>query len=198
MSQPFVLDVFALDAMTEMLESPLQLLSYVDRRTEYFDKLMASHELTILSYHLKQNLWLSGDDNLLMLMDDIAADLDVAMTVRREGLPGKRTPDGILTRFETTTLGRLIREIETRLHPATIELGCMLLTLSEDAVTTVSSAIDELVKRARRDGRSHDVTVGLGPGDTGLTVHCNNDPLEIAGPKLEHHCRISKYRRKAQ
>ena len=48
-SPPFVMDVFALDAMTEMLNSPLHLLSYIDRRTGYTDKLMASHELTILS-----------------------------------------------------------------------------------------------------------------------------------------------------
>jgi hypothetical protein len=57
-SPPFVLDVFTLDAMTEMLESPLQLVSYIDRRTNYSEKLVASHELTILAYHLKQNLWL--------------------------------------------------------------------------------------------------------------------------------------------
>ena len=48
MSPPFVMDVFALDAITEMLNSPLQLLSYIDRRTGYTEKLMASHELTIL------------------------------------------------------------------------------------------------------------------------------------------------------
>ena len=39
----FVMDVFALDAMTEMLSSPLHFLSYVDRCTGYTDKLMASH-----------------------------------------------------------------------------------------------------------------------------------------------------------
>jgi len=63
---PFVLDVFMLDAMTEMLDSPLRMLSYVDRRTKYFDKLMASHELTILSYHLKQNLWLDEKYGMVM------------------------------------------------------------------------------------------------------------------------------------
>src|ERR1700687_4885170 len=50
---PFVMDVFALDAMTEMLESPLRFLSYVNRRTMYHDKLLARDELTILSHHLK-------------------------------------------------------------------------------------------------------------------------------------------------
>ncbi len=66
-SPPFVMDVFALDAMTEMLSSPLHFLSYVDRRTGYTDKLMASHELTILSYHLKRNLWVDDEHDMVML-----------------------------------------------------------------------------------------------------------------------------------
>jgi hypothetical protein len=93
-----------------MLNSPLQLLSYVDRRTKYSDKLMASHELTILSYHLKQNLWLSEEHNMVILGDDISTDLDLVMLVRRDGIPGKSTSDGILTRFAATTLGRFVKE----------------------------------------------------------------------------------------
>jgi hypothetical protein len=159
---------------------------------------MASHELTILSYHLKQNLWLSGEHDLLMLEDDVSTDLYIAMLVRRECMPGKRTPDGILTRFAATSLGRLVREIEARRDPATIDLGYMLLMLGEKAVIEVSSGIDEVAKCARIDGKGHNVTVGIGQGDTGLTVHCNNDPIEVAGPALEIHCRTRKYTQRAQ
>lgn len=53
---PFVMDVFFLDVATEILETPLHFLSYVNRRTDYNDKVLSTHELTILSYHLKQNL----------------------------------------------------------------------------------------------------------------------------------------------
>jgi hypothetical protein len=161
-SPPFVLDAFTLDAITEMLNSPLQLLSYVDRRTKYSDKLMASHELTILSYHFKQNLWLSEEHDMVILGDDISTDLDLAMLVRRDGIPGKSTPDGILTRFAATTLGRFVKEIEARPDSAMIDLGYMLLTLGEKTVIEVSNGIDELAKRARIDGKSHDLTVGLG------------------------------------
>jgi hypothetical protein len=38
----------------------------------------------------------------------------------------------------------------------------MLLTLGEKTVIEVSNGIDELAKRARIDGKSHDLTVGLG------------------------------------
>jgi hypothetical protein len=192
-SPPFVMDVFALDAMAEMLCSPLHFLSYVDRRTGYADKLMASHELTILSYHLKQNLWMDEKYDMVMMDDDISADLDLAMLVRREGIPGKCTPDGILTRFSTTALGRMVRAIEARPDPATIDLGFTLLTLGEDTVIEVSRGIDQIVKQAVADSKNHDVTVGLRDGHTGLTIHCNDDPIESAGPALQKHCLARKY-----
>ncbi len=197
-SPPFVLDVFTLDAMTEMLESPLQLLSYIDRRTRYSEKLVASHELTILSYHLKQNLWLSEEHHMMMLEDDISTDLDLAMLARREGIPARRTPDGILTRFAATTLGRFVKEIEARPDPGTIDLGFMLLTLGEKTVVEVSKGIEELAKRAGADGTSHNLTIGLGKGRTGFTVHCNKDPIEIAGSSLQRHCHARKYTEHAQ
>jgi hypothetical protein len=159
---------------------------------------MASHELTILSYHLKQNLWLNEEHDMVVLSDDISMDLDLAMLVRRDDVPGKRTPDGILTRFAATTLGRFVKEIEARPDPATIDLGYMLLTLSEKTVVNVSKGIDELAKRALSDGRSHDLTISLGRGGIGLTVHCNNDPIETAGPRLERHCHTRKYTEEAQ
>ncbi len=196
-SPPFVMDVFALDAMTEMLDSPLQLLSYIDRRTGYTDKLVASHELTILSYHLKQNLWLNDEHDMVVLEDDISADLDLAMLVRREGIPGKGTPDGILTRFAATALGRMTKAIEASPEPATIDLGFTLLTLGEDTVVAVSKAIDQISRQAEADGKGHDFTAGLGPGDTGLTIHCNSDPLEVAGPTLQKHCHARKYTERA-
>lgn len=194
---PLVMDVFTLDAMTEMLESPLRVLSYVNRRASYSDKLHCSHELTVLSYHLKQNLWLDDKYDMVTLSDDISADLDVAMAVRRDGVPGKRTPDGILTRFIGTALGRMVAEIEARPDSATIDLGFMLLTLSEDTVVEVSKGIDKIASLAMKDRKSHDLTIGVGAGGTGLTIHCNDDPISIAGPRLRAHCERRKYTERA-
>lgn len=197
-SPPFIMDVFALDAMTEMLSSPLHFLSYVDRRTRYTDKLMASHELTILSYHLKENLWLDEGHHLVMLADDISADLDLAMLVRREGIPGKSTPEGILTRFNATALGSLIKEIEAQPDPATIDLGFMLLTLDEGTVLEVSAGIEQLAKQGIVDGKNHDLTVRLSNSGTGLTIHCNDDQIDVACPALQRHCLVRKYIERAQ
>jgi hypothetical protein len=74
---PLVMDVFTIDAMTEMLQSPLHFLSYINRRANYADRLRASHELTILAYHLKQNLWINPDVGLMHLDDDFSAGLNI-------------------------------------------------------------------------------------------------------------------------
>ncbi|MDQ1309126.1 MAG: hypothetical protein QG601_394, partial [Pseudomonadota bacterium] len=73
-----------------------------------------------------------------------------------------------------------------------------LLTLDEDAVLEVSAGIDLLCKQGIADGKNHDVTVGLGSGGTGLTVHCNDDLIDIAGPALQRHCHARKYTEHAQ
>jgi len=194
---PFVMDIFTLDVLAEMLSSPLRLLSYVNRRTRYTDRLWAANELTILSFHLKQNLWLQDKYDWVGLEDDISADLDAAMMVRHEDLPGKATPDGVLTRLSESSLGRLIETIEHAPHAATVALGFMLLTLSEDAVRGISDGIDKIVGAAQGDGRHHDLTVAVGGGSTGLTVHCNNYPTRIAAARLQDYCRRRKYKEKA-
>lgn len=195
---PLVMDVFFLDVATEMLETPLHFLSYVNRRTDYNDKILSTHELTILSYHLKQNLWVDNEYMMMRLDDDICADLDLAMLVRRCDLPGARTPDGILTKFSGTTVGKLISQIEKQEDPGTIDLGFMLLSLSEDTVNQLNTGIDHIAKLALNDHECHDLTIAIRGGATGLTVHCNSDPVEISGPKLKRHAERRKYSQKAE
>lgn len=190
---PFIMDIFLLDAMTEMLETPLRLLSYVNQRAMQADKLLIQHELVALSFHLKENLWLSDENDMVHLGDDISVDLDLAMTVRREGIPGNRTPDGILTRFAGTAFERLIRQIEQRGDPATIELGFLLLTLGEDTCRHIDNGIREVTRLARTDGAVHDFTVSIGAAQEGICIHCNIGESDAAAKKLAAHCHLRKY-----
>ena len=157
---------------------------------------MASQELTILGYHLTKNLWVQPDIDLMYLSDDLSTGLDIAMMVRRTGVQGAHTPDGVLTRSEKTTIGRLVKEIEARPNSAIIDLGFLLLTMSEQAVTEMSRAVDKLAARTRADGEVHDVTFGFKEG-TGITFHCTDEPEIMAGPRLESYCKLRKYREKA-
>jgi hypothetical protein len=195
---PLITDVFGIDVMTEMLDSPLRFLSYLNRRAQYDDKLIASDELTLLSFHLKKNLWIDETKyDVVMMTDDITVDLDVAMSVRRDNVAGKRTPDGILTRLAGSAFERLIQEIESRAEPATIELGMMLLRLGEDAAIKVSAAIELTTERSCRDGKPHDFVLPISEGSTGFIVHSNFDSHPIALARLRRHCLERKYVSKA-
>lgn len=196
LAPPFVMDIFTLDVLTEMLSTPLRLLSYIHRRTRYTERLMATSELTILSYHLKYNLWLQDQYDMVMFDDNFSLDLDVAMIIRREGLPGETTPDGVLTRLSNLSLGKLITSIEREPHPAAIALGFMLLTIGEKSVRNISNGIDKIVGEAQKDGKHHDFTVFSGESEGGFTVHCNDYPKEISMARLRDYCLKRKYKQK--
>jgi hypothetical protein len=194
---PFVMDVFLLDTLTEMLATPLRLLSYVKLRVAVSDKLISGHELTVLGYHLKQNLLLDEEHLLVMLEDSIARDLDTAMMVRRDNQAGDDTPVGILTKMRGTRYESLIKEIEARADPATLELGFHLLSMGEDSCRNVHRVLELVTRKARIDGKRHDVTLAPSTPSGGVSFHCNPTPSDEAIAVLETHCAKRKYQQRA-
>jgi hypothetical protein len=192
---PLVCDVFFIDEVTEFLDTPLRCLSYLELRAKVAKNLMLSHEHTALAFHLKQNLWL-GEDDFVALDEGIAADLNVAMAVRREGFPGQRTPPGILTVLRGTSVGRIIEEIEKRSDVGSIELGLELVKLPEQPVRDLSGFIDKIAEMAAKDGKHHDFSLSYRKAATGFTVHCSNLPENLAMLKLKRHCELRKYSEK--
>jgi len=194
---PLIADVFLIDVLAEMLPNPLHLLSYIKRRVNYGLRIYSVNELTILSYHLRQNFWIDSITDMMMLGDEIAIELDTAMTVRREGIEGARTPDGILTRLDGTLVGRMLKAIENRADAALVDLGLMLLTLGAETLDDLNRGLEQIAQLTREDGRSHDFTFGFGVSDTGLTVHCGPLSNTEAAEKLANHCQLRKYAQRA-
>jgi SEC-C motif/Nuclease-related domain len=195
---PIVTDVFSIDTMTEMLESPVWLIDYLRRRSEYSEKLHVPDELTTLSYHLTRNLWLGDQYDMVLLTDDISCDLDAAMTVRRDGVPGKRTPDGILTKFAGTTIDRILKQIEAKPEPATLEFAFTVLSCDEETVKQLSQGIDKAGDLFDHDGKGHNFTMSIRSIPvTGVIAHCNRDALDVAWRNLRSHCEDRKYFHKA-
>ncbi len=194
---PFVMDVFLLDAMTEMLDTPLRLLTYASLRAKHAGRLAINHELTTLGYHLKLNLWLNKDIDFAMLQDDLSADLDLSMSVRRDGVAGTRTPPGILTKFVGTRFGDLINQLENRTDSGMVDLGLLLMTLGEDTCRTIDERVQMIMEMSRRDGRQHDFTIGLGSASDGITFHCNPRSGAEARDVLAGYCYQRKYAQKA-
>lgn len=160
------------------------------------DNILHAHETTVFGYHLKINLWL-GEFTMMHLHDDLAADVDIAMAARRDGIPGNKTPPGILTLLKDTAIGRIIAEIKNASEPAAVEIGLELLKLSGDTVKTMSVAIDKISAATADDGGVHDVTFPIDEGKSGITFHCSIAGDIEAEDKLRNHCELRKYSRKA-
>lgn len=189
-------DIFTLDAMAEMLDRPLYFLNYLELRARFGEKLTFSHEMTALSYHIKYNLWLSDKYDSVMLDDDFAADLEIAMLARRTGIPGAKTPKGILTAMEGTKFDALIRRVEEGDDPGLVDLGMLLLQVSGDAAKAISEYMESIVARTLADGQLHDVSLAFPPA--GITVHCSYSPRAEAARRLETHCTLRKYDTRAE
>ncbi|NVO14930.1 MAG: SEC-C domain-containing protein [Rhodoplanes sp.] len=190
---PIITDVFFMDVLTEILESPLHFFNYLALRARFDKQLIVNQELTILGYHLKHNLWLEDNYDMVNLGDDFTSSLDIAMHTRRAGVPGERTPKGILTRFEGSPIGRLLSEIEANATPELVGLGMLFLQFSSDAAKHINAGIDGLVQSAAKDGKQHDLSVRSETDESGFTLHVNSLPEELARERLSIHCRLRKY-----
>lgn len=194
---PFVMDIFLLDVMAEMLSNPLYFLSYVNKRTSNFKGFFAQSEFTILSYHLKRNLYLSNEFSLMYIDDDVSSDLDLALLVRKKGIHGRDTPDGILTKFRNTIIGNFLDSIQDVEDEYTVEIGFFLLTLSEEAISQLNEGIQKTIDLFLKDGNNHDFSVGFSDVAAGLTIHSNQLPRQEAYSKLKDHCEYRKYLQQA-
>lgn len=193
---PYVIDVFTLDVLTEMLDTPLHFLSYIERRSQYDDMVVASHEITVLGYHLKTNLWIEDKQSMIMLHDDTASGLDIAMMARRRGLPGSTIPEGILPGYSKGAIGSILREIEHRADSETLELGFELLRLSGETVDNLNAGIFRIRKMTNADGELHDLSAAWADS-VGITIHCSIRPAPVAMAALASHCSKRKYKEKS-
>jgi len=194
---PVTTDVFAVDVMAEMLSTPLHFLHYLTLRAWFGEKFKASNELTLLGYHLARNLWGDDEFNMMMLSDDIAMHVDIAMAVRREGTPGEATPEGILTRFKGTTFGYLFEQIQHSEAPELVDLGLLLLQLNEETALSLGKGIEKLATWSRQDRKVHDASIPMLDAKSGLTIHCRYEVDEAAAEHLTAHCQIRKHISKA-
>jgi hypothetical protein len=190
-SHPVVLDVFTLDVIAEMLNTPLYFADYLVKRADAADRILATHELIILSWYLKQNLFIK-ENEFVTLTDDMLVELDLAMSVRRAGIAGPATPEGQLTRFVGTPIGRIIDVVNASTRPDVHRLGEVLLSMNGEAADTLNRGIARVLGLTAADGKQHDITMGL-EGGGGITIHCNKLPNEEAREKLGSHCAMRKY-----
>lgn len=191
LASPIVLDVFALDVLSEMLSTPLYFTDYLSKRADFGERVMASHEMVVLSWYLKQNLFVKPNEHYV-LADDFLVELDLAMAVRRAGVAGQATPSGQLTRFRDTPIQRIIDAVERSERADVHRLGEVVLAMGSEAADQLSRGMSRILEQTKLDGRAHDITIGL-EGEAGFTVHCNLFEPDRARERLLTHCTMRKY-----
>lgn len=194
---PLVCDIFLVDVLAEMLATPLYFLDYIRRRAEFQGRVSANNELTVLSLHLQQNLWFEKEFGLVSISEDMSHALDTAMTVRRTGAMGTRTPEGILTMLRGTRIGQIVSSIERSPEPDLVDLGFILLSMNGESIESLEDNLQRISALTRLDGKHHTLSMTLNDRQGGLTVHCNRHPDEKARAMLHDHCRRRKYFHKA-
>ncbi|MCF4009138.1 SEC-C metal-binding domain-containing protein [Rheinheimera sp. UJ63] len=190
---PYVMDVFLLDMISEMLQSPLRFLDYMTKRSDFGDSIVSNHELVTLSTYILQNLYFDENPNMVMLGDDISGALELAMLARRDGFDGTKTPEGFLTAHKNTYVSGIIEDIENSSDYALQKLGFHLLSMCGKSIDLLNSAIAKLIEQFKKDYRHHDITLPLFDVKSGLTIHCSEDDHETAYKRLIVHCEKRKY-----
>ena len=194
---PLVCDLFLIDVMSEMLPSPLRFLSYITLRAQFGGKILVTNELSAFGYYLGSSLWIDDEIDMMMLDDSVASDLDAAMTVRREGLPGEAIPKGILTKLQNTRLGKIVTEVEHNPNQFAVGMGLSILEMGEDSLRKMSAVLDRMIRHAGSAGKHHDLTLPLEHRNAGLTIHINDLSDQHAADKLRSHMLYRKYSQRA-
>ncbi|MBI0397793.1 YecA family protein [Cyclobacterium marinum] len=196
LSLPVITEIFTLDIICEFLSSPLYFLSYIDRRANYFYEINITHELTVLSVHLTQNLWIDNGYQGVYYTEDCTADLDAAVLARKYDLPGNKTPIGILTKFKDTLFQKIITQLDQGETIQQIELGLFLLKLSEDTISNINSNLNLIIKQTHLDNGVHDFSLVFDELSSGITFHTSFSNLIEANQILDRHCVARKYKSK--
>lgn len=194
-AEPIVTDIFALDALCELLDRPARFLGYCELRDRFGKRLIYSHELVLLACHVRQNLWIDEGFDGMMLDDNITGPIEIAMLARRRGIAGEKTPKGPLTAFADTSFDGMLKRVEAQPEPPLVDFALYMLEASGASVKAYNDGVGLIVDQTRRDLRQHDFSIAM--GGEGLTVHTSLEPSQQVRDRLEGHVEARKYACKA-
>lgn len=192
-SKPFIMDLFLFDVIVEMLDTPLYLISYINRRLSYDKSIFSNHEMNVLAYHLKCNLWLDDAYSMMCIGDEVCADLEAFLLARHNGFNAPNKPDGILTTFENTFFSSLISQINNSNDHNYLQLGLTLLKSSSKTIELINKLVEKAVCISLNDYKPHNAVVSLNENLEGIIIHCSNEVEYLPKKSLISHCQNRKY-----
>lgn len=173
--EPFIMDIFLLDVLSEIIPYPLYFIDYIKKRASTFKVMYAQNELVVFGYYLKMNISPQSDFTMMTLLDDIASDLDAAMVVRRKGYKGEDTPKGMLTDYQGTFYSDLINQFIYETNPLLFNLGLFFLSIDSQTIEDINNNTEYLVLQNSLDEKGHSITLGFtNNASVGIIFHTNH------------------------
>ena len=194
-ASPFVTDIFALDTMTEMLNSPLKFLHYLSQRTRRPNLLQASNEHELIGMYLQRGLAFKEDLDLVLVDKNVSHDIDIAMEAMRDGAEGLNLSENLFDKLSGTHFGNMISALEHNPTPIATNLGLVLLEAiqSSMSIEDMNKKIDNILEMVDRgdDHRFH--TILISHLSTGITIMCVPEPSKFYADGLRAICTMRKY-----
>ena len=194
-ASPFVTDIFVLDTMTEMLDSPLKFVHYLSQRTRKPNLLQASNEHELIGMYLQRGLAFKEDMDHVLVDKNVSQGIDIAMEVRRNNVEGFNMPEDLFDKLSGTHFGNMIGALEHCPTPIATNLGLVLLEAvqSSMSIEDMNKKIDNILEMVDRgdDHRFH--TILISHLSTGITIMCVPQASKFYSDSLRAICTMRKY-----
>lgn len=196
---PWSINLFELDIVTQVLNSPAIFIHYLERRLKAQEEniFSAFDELTFLGFYLEHgNFNLTSKDGSKPMK--IVLDTEFLDVFDKHYLIGEEAPK---LKIETE-IQEILHELEELRRDGYTGIANVLLDLSHTARIEIINSINEICARAKNDDRFHDFSVVTGGNITGNTVVTGITVIAKKGRekilnRLAMHCQLKKYQHKA-
>ena len=171
---PVIWDLAMLDAIAQILPTPVDLLYFLKCRSDAFDSIMSDSEYNYLGYHLTQKLAKNPDYDFMEIGRDFATPVDDYMVALEAGASPPR-PVGILDRIEIPTFSELFRELKSA-PPDLAGIIIDLYDFSSDALTDLGNKIMEARKEVVNGKAFKSLSIPTKSGGLTYVIARDRDP----------------------
>lgn len=141
---PVIWDLGFLDCVARMLASPIELIFYLQARSQNFDQVVSESELVFLGYHIRSKLALPNDADWMMIDRDFAMVVDDFMISADLGIEADR-PRGVLEQLDIPVITDLFNALR-RADPQLAGVAVDLYDFSGAALGDLSATILDMRK----------------------------------------------------
>ncbi|OZG50868.1 hypothetical protein [Bombiscardovia coagulans] len=161
-----ITDVFFIDILIEMLQSPLLLIDYIDKRCLYGKQMLAQSEINALGLYLADEFGQFENCDHIVVDGDNSLDIDAAMTARRSlpFLKQQTVPPGILTRIAGCkgAFNVLLEKFSYPSDSVELAFGRELLIFQDALIDQVNGMVDTVREQCEKTGDVHSVSFSYG------------------------------------